>query len=186
MTARTGWRSSVIPARDGHRPLATVDAAFASLDLRHSQDSDRSASTAHSSRILLGTGPRRVLLWSALVVSVLQASRTERVVLLHDLPKFVSRAADHLVLIVVVLDRATCGPVQDSLIKLTELRFWDIDVLGGPVRAVRIGLTSKCGIGSRPDRDHLTCAEDFQHPGQRALRAQQHQLTAALPQRLGG
>jgi hypothetical protein len=24
--------------------------------------------------------------------------------------------------------------VQDSLIKLTELRFWDIDVLGGPVR----------------------------------------------------
>ena len=72
--------------------------------------------------------------WSALVVSALQAGRAELVVFLHDLLKFVSRAADHLVLIVVVLERATCGPVQDSLIKLPELRFWDIDVLGGPVR----------------------------------------------------
>jgi hypothetical protein len=52
----------------------------------------------------------------------------------HDLLKFILRAADHLVLIVVVLERVTRGPVQDSLIKLTELRFWDIDVLGGPVR----------------------------------------------------
>ena len=72
--------------------------------------------------------------WWALVVSASQAGRAELVVFLHDLLKFVSRAADHLVLIVVVLERATCGPVQDSLIKLTELRFWDIDVLGGPVR----------------------------------------------------
>ena len=76
-------------------------------------------------------------IFSALaVVSVSQAGRAELVVFLHDLLKFVSRAADHLVLIVVVLERATCGPVQDSLIKLTELRFWDIDVLGGPVRVV--------------------------------------------------
>jgi hypothetical protein len=39
---------------------------------------------------------------------------------------------------------------------------------------------------SSPDREHLFCAEDFQHPGQRALRTQQHQLAAALAQRLGG
>jgi hypothetical protein len=81
-----------------------------------------------------------------LVVSASQAGRAELVVFLHDLLKFVSRAADHLVLIVVVLERAACGPVQDSLIKLTELRFWDTDVLGGPCflpeirRALRIWL----------------------------------------------
>jgi hypothetical protein len=56
-----------------------------------------------------------------LVVSASQAGRAELVVFLHDLLKFLSRAADHLVLIVVVLERATCGPVQDSLIKLTDL-----------------------------------------------------------------
>src|SRR5207253_5328275 len=87
-------------------------------------------SISRSSADWAASGP----LWSALVVSVSQASRAELVVFLHDLLKFVSRAADHLVLIVVVLERATCCPVQDSLIKLTELRFGDTDVLGGPVR----------------------------------------------------
>jgi hypothetical protein len=65
-----------------------------------------------------------------LVVSASQAGRAELVVFLHDLLKFVSRAADHLVVIVVVVKRATCGPVQDSLIKLTELRLWAGQVSG--------------------------------------------------------
>jgi len=54
-----------------------------------------------------------------LVVRASQAGRAELVVFLHDLLKFVSRAADHLAVIVVVVKRATCSPVQDSLIKLT-------------------------------------------------------------------
>ena len=69
------------------------------------------------------TWPTSDPLWSVLVISVSQASRAELVVFLHNLLKFVPRAADHLVLIVVVLERAACGPVQDSLIKLAELRF---------------------------------------------------------------
>jgi DNA-binding NarL/FixJ family response regulator len=37
-----------------------------------------------------------------------------------------------------------------------------------------------------PDREHLVRAEDFQHPGKRSLRMQQHQVAAALPQAPGG
>jgi len=90
-------------------------------------------------------------LWSALVVSASQAGRTKLVVFLHDLLKLVSRAADHLVVIVVVLERATCGPVQDSLIKLMELRFWDIDVLGGPVRVALYMLRAEDPLGEGLD-----------------------------------
>jgi len=65
-----------------------------------------------------------------LVVRASQAGRAELVVFLHDLLKFVSRGADHLVVIVVVVKRVTCGPLQDSLIKLTELRLWAGQVSG--------------------------------------------------------
>jgi hypothetical protein len=50
----------------------------------------------------------------------------------------------------------------------------------------RLGSWLRLGRGSFPDRDGLVCAEDFQHPGQRPLRAQQHQVAAALPQRPSG
>jgi hypothetical protein len=43
-----------------------------------------------------------------------------------------------------------------------------------------------CGPGSSPDSENPFCSEDFQDPGQRALRAQQHQVAAALSQRFGG
>ena len=38
-----------------------------------------------------------------------------------------------------------------------------------------------CGPDFSLDREHIFCSEDFQDPGQRALRAQQHQAAAALP-----
>lgn len=98
-----------------------------------------------------GRGPGRVPSWSALVVSASQAGRAELVVFLHDLLKFVSRAADHLVTIVVVVKRVAYGPVQDSLIKLTELRLWDIDVLGGPVRVAFYMLGAEDPLGVRFD-----------------------------------
>src|SRR4029077_15963653 len=101
------------------RPFATDAGSF----VRHAQAVEDSRSRGTVPRAHpLGPGPRRVPLWSELVVSASQAGRAERVVFLHDLLQFVSRAADHLLLIVVVLERATCGAVQDSLIKLTELR----------------------------------------------------------------
>ena len=53
-------------------------------------------------------------------------------------------------MIIVVVKRATCGPVQDSLIKLTELRLWDIDVLGGAVRVTFYMLGAENPLGTGP------------------------------------